>query len=1095
MRRFYFNNFIKRMLLALLFIGLLISSGNISAQKIIQIGELNSMVTSSYIPKDALDRYSFCQTIYQQSEIGQARTITHLYYPYEGTSWTENISIYLGHTKKNKFETSNDWMSIDSFDKVFEGELSFSSGWVTIKLDTPFEYNNQDNLMVGFEYKTSNFHQASNYFYTYDTDEYTSLRYSDVIGNQIDLNNPPSGIQFKMNPCVKFQVLNMYDADIASISSPEAQFSMGTKDITVVLKNLGTEELTSVDIDWSINDIEQETYKWTGSIAAKNSEQVKIGTFDFNTIGTYKITVNSSMPNGKDDESGISSYTAEVETLPIISSFPFFEDFEMAKETPNGWSNSGSWNFYEYYNLCKAYDESKFFAHVNIKYLNRDQYLVSPLLDLGSEKKRLKYYAWIGNGTGDKPLSVEISADEGQSWTSLKDHVRYETSNKWVKHTVNLDSYINQKVLIRFKARRYGSIFGGEHSVGIDNISVFKPFDMSFDSAITKQTAGKITLNPDQKIIEVEVNMKGTENPMDITEITFSTNGTQVVNTIKNARLAWADNPEDLSSLSQIGPEVSNPNGEFSIPFSHTLIEDKNNFWLIYEMNGAAESGTIVDAECTSVTVGGVKYDTEISAPAGVMTYDPKYYMPKGAGHTLTVNECVFYDDGGENKDHSPYFLGSTTIFPSSAESKVKIEFLSFDLAKIDNLDRLYLGIWNGSDFNEDDLAKTYNGVNIPETSYVSSAEDGSLGIEFYAHNLGNYSGWEAKISCVSSNAKLSDIKINGQSLDIFEEEELGYNILFPFGTSEVPEITYILANTNATVKQTNASSLAGTTSIEVTAEDGMTIKTYILNMSVALSPIATVDDLLIDGKSINGFTKDQYEYTVELPYGTHVVPELTYVLTDEKAKAVVSPATELPGTTYLDITSENEEFKNTYSIDFNIALNDRNEISSFVFNSLNPIVEGIIDHENSRVDLVVSYFSNITAIAPLIEVSEAATITPASNEVQNFSNPIEYTVKAENGDEKIYTIYVSVVTGINDIEDSNIKIYPNPVSDFLIISNIKTTEFNKFCIYNNLGHKLMTQELEAGSNEINLNLLSTGAYILVLQGDSKTTSHRLIKK
>ena len=46
---------------------------------------------------------------------------------------------------------------------------------------------------------------------------------------------------------------------------------------------------------------------------------------------------------------------------------------------------------------------------------------------------------------------------------------------------------------------------------------------------------------------------------------------------------------------------------------------------------------------------------------------------------------------------------------------------------------------------------------------------------------------------------------------------------------------------------------------------------------------------------------------------------------------------------------------------------------------------------------------------APTIEISEFATVSPASGEVQNFSSPVKYKVTAQNKASKTYTVKVTI--------------------------------------------------------------------------------------
>jgi hypothetical protein len=74
--------------------------------------------------------------------------------------------------------------------------------------------------------------------------------------------------------------------------------------------------------------------------------------------------------------------------------------------------------------------------------------------------------------------------------------------------------------------------------------------------------------------------------------------------------------------------------------------------------------------------------------------------------------------------------------------------------------------------------------------------------------------------------------------------------------------------------------------------------------------------------------------------------------------------------------------------------------------------------------------------------------------------------------------------TGLNDLsEESKIKVYPNPTSDKIEISNVMNPEVE---IFNNIGELV----LKANSNSIDLSHLNEGIYTIKIQNE-----HSIITK
>jgi hypothetical protein len=83
--------------------------------------------------------------------------------------------------------------------------------------------------------------------------------------------------------------------------------------------------------------------------------------------------------------------------------------------------------------------------------------------------------------------------------------------------------------------------------------------------------------------------------------------------------------------------------------------------------------------------------------------------------------------------------------------------------------------------------------------------------------------------------------------------------------------------------------------------------------------------------------------------------------------------------------------------------------ITSFKFSSFTPEVTGTITEADKKIALTVPAGTNVTALSPTIAISEKATVSPASGVAQNFSNPVTYTVTAEDGTTQAYQVTVTV--------------------------------------------------------------------------------------
>ena len=88
-------------------------------------------------------------------------------------------------------------------------------------------------------------------------------------------------------------------------------------------------------------------------------------------------------------------------------------------------------------------------------------------------------------------------------------------------------------------------------------------------------------------------------------------------------------------------------------------------------------------------------------------------------------------------------------------------------------------------------------------------------------------------------------------------------------------------------------------------------------------------------------------------------------------------------------------------------------EILSFQF--LNPDVTADI-RSDGRIEAEMPYGTDLSNLTPIITISDKSTISPMSGEAMDFTNPVTYTVTAEDGSQ---SVYLAVVTKEKNNEKS----------------------------------------------------------------------------
>jgi len=128
----------------------------------------------------------------------------------------------------------------------------------------------------------------------------------------------------------------------------------------------------------------------------------------------------------------------------------------------------------------------------------------------------------------------------------------------------------------------------------------------------------------------------------------------------------------------------------------------------------------------------------------------------------------------------------------------------------------------------------------------------------------------------------------------------------------------------------------------------------------------------------------------------------------------------------------------------------DAKQITAFSFTT--PQAAGVINESAKSIKVDVPAGTDLTALTPTIKVSEKATVSPASGVVQNFTNPVVYTVTAEDGSTAKYTVTVE--------EDGFVVEATNVIGGISSITTVKAFTWNGYefatAEYKNSGFKIV---------------------------------------
>jgi len=247
------------------------------------------------------------------------------------------------------------------------------------------------------------------------------------------------------------------------------------------------------------------------------------------------------------------------------------------------------------------------------------------------------YYHMYGSDMGT--LALEVSPDNGSSWLQVWSKSGQQHSSEtaaWTQATVSLCPFAGlSTVMIRFAGTR-GDGFGSD--MAVDNVSISNgtanPATYSSSTATQGNTLDVSAGQNNEEILGVEITSTGVCPQTAVTSFTFNTNGTTNTGDIDNARLWYTGPSNSFATAIQFGSAVANPSGSFTFTDNLGVSGGTVYFWMTYDIDPNASAGNQVDAQFTSVTVGGTSRTPTTTNPSGSRTI----VTPMSGTYTIDAN-------------------------------------------------------------------------------------------------------------------------------------------------------------------------------------------------------------------------------------------------------------------------------------------------------------------------------------------------------------------------------------------------------------------------------------------------------------------------
>ncbi|GEM_PF-1504415 len=443
----------------------------------VQVG--NGTSTSAQTPINAFYGFSYSQSVYLQGEINASGSITGIQYYFNGSSLSnsDSLTVYLGHSSRTTYASTTDWEPIGNLTQVFKGSIPNpgGAGWVVITFDTPFAYNNTDNLIVAVEDDRPGFNGSSDDFYNFSSGSTRSIYYRNDATNPDPSTPPTASGTSTLVPNIIFDGITQSCPALTGLltsnisdDSVTVSWTEGTNDIsweveyglsgfaldtgmTIIVND------TFANINGLIGNTEYDVY--VRGICAVGDTGIWVGPITFTTncsnfTPSYLEDFSSYVPDCWEEATGRLTSTT---SLSLGSS-----DW-----TSDGFGNNGSSGA----------------ARVNISGTTKDEWLISPSIDLGngSIQYQVEFDVALTASFSTNPdtlqvddtLAFLISLDNGTTWSPANILSIWEDgsepSNTGDHITIDLSAYTG---VVKFAFYGASTVSGESTDASIDNFWV-----------------------------------------------------------------------------------------------------------------------------------------------------------------------------------------------------------------------------------------------------------------------------------------------------------------------------------------------------------------------------------------------------------------------------------------------------------------------------------------------------------------------------------------------------------------------------------------------------------------------------------------------
>ena len=295
------------------------------------VGDTTTDFSTYGLPVNSNYGYSFTQQIFLAEELANLGTLSSISFEnVTDITATRNIAIYLSTTDQGEmsnFIAGNDML------EVFNGSVTFNTGWNTINFSTLYPYGGNGNLLITVIDNTGSYLYTYPEFSVHNAGGNKTMRAQNDYTAYNPAGLPSSGSQYNMRNNI---ILNGYPCDTNTDNACIAPL--------VIVSNVGVDNASIAWVrgnneqSWDVEYKAEDDSVWTPLVTATTIDSLYISNLTPNVTYNVKVTANC----GSSTASTIVDITTTCSTLDI---YPYNENFNSTVgNVPSCWTGFSTYS-------------------------------------------------------------------------------------------------------------------------------------------------------------------------------------------------------------------------------------------------------------------------------------------------------------------------------------------------------------------------------------------------------------------------------------------------------------------------------------------------------------------------------------------------------------------------------------------------------------------------------------------------------------------------------------------------------------------------------------------------------------------------------